>query len=454
MKNFIAYHLYYIWFHKKETFVSLVNFILFLVTLVSGIRSLMSGETARQPGYAVLLAAIGFLFNVCWSLYDDFLKDAIETRPDKTDVKDSKARMNTFIEACRKTENPPPDQWHLESIPNGHALFQPAINNMLIRTKALPAGRSKAAEKLVQQFIERHKDILFGFLYRKYKEAKGSNTMFFNERKLCMSSDLSGETDEDDVILLHCGCYYDTYLTNICSTKVLTRAGTEDEGEVIYDGQEHYPIVDGNIASLLQSRLNNEIGISTLAFTDDRHLVLWRQSVQSDSSKELLVPSGSGSADWADFHENDTLQQAVSRAMERELTEESTLSAAALKPIGQPRTRIIGYFRWLEKGAKPEFLGITKLSCKATAIKANGTEVNKRDIEHIRISQPDEKQLTNVLNGLLERKDLSLPLKMNLIFLRQYIAAEDQTDAEAREAAKQERLSFIFGQAAQTQKTE
>ena len=46
--------------------------------------------------------------------------------------------------------------------------------------------------------------------------------------------------------------------------------------------------------------------------------------------------------------------------MERELREETGIRQDEIR-----HTRVIGFARWLERGAKPEFLGITELSAKS-----------------------------------------------------------------------------------------
>lgn len=84
-------------------------------------------------------------------------------------------------------------------------------------------------------------------------------------------------------------------------------------------------------------------------------------------STGLLVASGSGSADWDDAkrfigHENG-MREAIVYGMERELWEESNGSRENKfnKFRNQIDTRITGYFRWLKKGGKSEFVGVSRL---------------------------------------------------------------------------------------------
>ncbi len=54
------------------------------------------------------------------------------------------------------------------------------------------------------------------------------------------------------------------------------------------------------------------------------------------------------------------LQHILRRGMERELREETGIRRDEIRA-----TRITGFARWLERGAKPEFLGVTELSATA-----------------------------------------------------------------------------------------
>jgi 8-oxo-dGTP pyrophosphatase MutT (NUDIX family) len=113
---------------------------------------------------------------------------------------------------------------------------------------------------------------------------------------------------------------------------------------------------------LAESSLADVIGVSTLAMTSDNALVLVSQSGRNVASPLLLAPSGSGSLDPRDLppDQTDTLQNIVRRGMERELCEET-----GIRPEEIRNTTVVGFARWLERGAKPEFFGVTGLSVSA-----------------------------------------------------------------------------------------
>jgi hypothetical protein len=125
---------------------------------------------------------------------------------------------------------------------------------------------------------------------------------------------------------------------------------------------------NGKLVPLSRSILSNHIGVTTLLITRDPCIALqWQGDTQVDKMK--INVGASGSADWRDLARSPahfdldgkpvkTLQNVVRYAMEREANEE--LSAK----IGEQfsRTKITGYARYVHRGGKPEFFGITFLN--------------------------------------------------------------------------------------------
>src|SRR4051812_35605749 len=115
----------------------------------------------------------------------------------------------------------------------------------------------------------------------------------------------------------------------------------------------------GELLSLEKNKLANPIGVSTLAFTDDGKLVLVLQDNKAHSSGNKYAPAGSGSSDHQDLkilrRRREPLQDFIARGMRRELREECRLQE---RELGE--TLLLGYFRWINKGAKPEYVGVTR----------------------------------------------------------------------------------------------
>jgi len=80
----------------------------------------------------------------------------------------------------------------------------------------------------------------------------------------------------------------------------------------------------------------------------------------AQSSASLWAPSGSGSVDLRDMRalkaRSQRLRDVIAAAMVRELVEESHVTARDIE-----WTEVLGYFRWLTKGGKPEYVGVTRL---------------------------------------------------------------------------------------------
>jgi hypothetical protein len=165
-----------------------------------------------------------------------------------------------------------------------------------------------------------------------------------------------------DPVRLHVARFFDAQCSNeMCTLRIAHR----ETGAEFDPRQTLLTAADGHLNTLAESTLADCVGISTVAVTADGALLLVRQSIHNTASALLLAPSGSGSLDPRDLghgsaatlREIGTLQDIVQRGMERELCEETGILPSEIRG-----TRVTGFARWLERGAKPEFFGITELS--------------------------------------------------------------------------------------------
>lgn len=174
-------------------------------------------------------------------------------------------------------------------------------------------------------------------------------------------------------IRLHVARFFDGQCSNeMCALRITHR----DTGEEFDPRQNLLTNANGHLCSLAESVLADGIGISTLAKTTDGTIVISRQTSRNIASPLLLAPSGSGSLDTRDVKPGKTeiFQDIVARGMQRELYEET-----GIRPDEMRCTKVVGFARWLERGARPEFLGVTELS------------VTKKDLEQRRRLAPDER---------------------------------------------------------------
>lgn len=175
-------------------------------------------------------------------------------------------------------------------------------------------------------------------------------------------------------IVLHRARFFDAVCSNELASLRITNSADGREYDL---RNEELTDSSGALRTLAASTLADLVGVSTIAFTSDGLLVVVRQSARNSASGLLLAPSGSGSLEPRDLltaqgGTRRTLHTAVCAGMERELCEE-----AAVRPSEVSSTRLTGFARWLERGAKPEFFGITQLSVDSTELtsrRAKGAE--------------------------------------------------------------------------------
>ncbi len=121
------------------------------------------------------------------------------------------------------------------------------------------------------------------------------------------------------------------------------------------------------------------------------------------------MPTGSGSADARDIIDTD-FQRTIIHAMERELQEESMANKDQSHDF---QTMILGFYRWVSRGGKPEFVGITKLPESADTYKPNNKEVSQLGLstEFIVANMSD---LPKVITHIKRSDNISVPLFMCL----------------------------------------
>lgn len=149
---------------------------------------------------------------------------------------------------------------------------------------------------------------------------------------------------------------------------------------------------DGRMQRLENAEAGNLVGISIMALTQDNQLIFVRQALGNSIAPKALAASGSGSLELIDFHaalneapaavlpESSASSRRARRAanvsdrlevpavrlllhgMLREMSEESGIRASE---IIASSAMVTGYFRWVERAMKPEFVGIVRLSVTA-----------------------------------------------------------------------------------------
>lgn len=249
---------------------------------------------------------------------------------------------------------------------------------------------------------------------------------FHNDPKLCLSSDLI----DTESALCHRAGYFDSFATNEIGTRVLWDR-TSDTAAI--NGGSIFPVEfddDGypRLRTIADSRANNHIGASTIAITRDNFIVLWEQTPAAMVSSGFLVPTGSGSCGAADAR--DTLRRTICVAMNRELLEESARRGIELPPQSIRGTLPLGYFRWIARGGKPEFVGVTRLNVHGADLNAMVAEVALAHGPHPQTWPARTKaEMLHSIDSILDRTRRSVLLDAALKTLRTYIIEVDRDRA-------------------------
>lgn len=206
-------------------------------------------------------------------------------------------------------------------------------------------------------------------------------SLLINEQKLCLGSELR---EDQPFVDCHRGGYFDSVCTNEACMAELTLNHQEIKDSLPYDallGRVMYPLELDNeyvLQDLNRAAVNNHIGVSTLALTRDNFIVVWQQTKLNVMDPDKIISTGSGSCDYADLVPH-SLRRTLERGMERELVEECLKQTKRNLPSNAgpviSRTKVIGFFRWLQRGGKPEFVGISRLSVTKDQLIPGGTEV-------------------------------------------------------------------------------
>ncbi|MBX7232859.1 MAG: hypothetical protein K1X65_00660 [Caldilineales bacterium] len=265
----------------------------------------------------------------------------------------------------------------------------------------------------------------------------------WNEDKLALCSPLERNTE-----VVHLG--KTTYFTSIVTNEACTHR-IKSKSRVIRDLRIMFPYsMDDYILPIETSWMSNHIGISTIAITCEGHLIHWKQRKERvHQNPDQLVPTGSGSLDWNDAKHSSgkDLLSVIKYGMARELFEENKLDFRST-PITiselAKHTLVLGYYRWIRRGGKPEFVGITKVPLPAADFVPNwenlGEDEKGHQIEHpmARSAAELEAICSHYLDAawLQERRyQISTPLSVTMHRLRSALQSQTQHEKLKRHCA-------------------
>ncbi|MEV6345995.1 hypothetical protein [Actinoplanes sp. NPDC051851] len=263
-----------------------------------------------------------------------------------------------------------------------------------------------------------------------YEHNRGS---LFNGKVVRQDEDLSADVlrSEKGTVNLSRTRYFSMVVTNY----LVERDLVDGKGRVVFRGSSLVTGAPGDpLETLKESSLANVIGASTLAFAEDNLAVLVRQSSNSLSSGLLWAP-GSGSMDLRDvrslrFVRSQPLAAIIRATMERELTEE-----ASLQPDEIMWTEINGYFRWVNKGGKPEYVGVTRLQGNANDFKGRRVRLTERGyVDSVETVTIDLERLMAEPSSLrcIESEEVRVAVSMPLFMCLRAFGRRLQSDERLR----------------------
>lgn len=211
-----------------------------------------------------------------------------------------------------------------------------------------------------------------------------------NELKYCINSiPHPGSVEKLEVKAVS---YFDAIITNQCVNLQLYDKphGTTQTGTLVADLGELYP-ADMNLAGGMKyymlsplsscSAFANSVGITTLAITKDGYpAIFFEQKAGSVEGQNTMTVIGSGSANHADISfDKADFKNVLRYGMVRELMEEGGLlthiDANRIQALALENTSVLGFFRWVRRAGKPEFIGVTKLCINFAELKPDSKEV-------------------------------------------------------------------------------
>lgn len=165
------------------------------------------------------------------------------------------------------------------------------------------------------------------------------------------------------------------YVSSLMTDQMAFVRVSRDE-TILYNETDGFLAFEDGAVKLLpfsRTRMSNQIGASTLAFTRDGYLVFVQQTATNAQSGGTLAPSGSGSLDLEDMERaaDGNLLAVVRHGAARELVEECGLQGV-LTPEAVARTElhVFAFARMLHRGGKPEFFCVARLPYTADEVHA------------------------------------------------------------------------------------
>lgn len=268
---------------------------------------------------------------------------------------------------------------------------------------------------------------------------------------------LYGLTDgllKGEPLTLRKSYYFDGLLTNEAFRSRLIRRNLRGHEEIYSDLSAYYPVRQEQVNGRTMLRLkpdfyetvSGHIGITTLLLTDNNRIGMLHQGAGKVIDAKKVGLGGSGSMDYSDFEKSgkpEDLRRAIVYGMTRELTEETGTKQHFDALLS--RTMVTGFFRWVDRCAKPEFVGITRGGDIAFSEEGSidGDEIVR--FEEMPITIRKLKDFKKALAYIRENDiKVSLSSLMALQRMTAIAAYEDGTPTAEQQQVLEKMNSFLF----------
>lgn len=415
--NFLSY----LWYVLTLDYFQLVSTV--IDVLILGWSVFNWSEIANQPTY--LLIFLGILINFVWQVFNVtshflFIKrvkkgEPLESMITATDKgKDfGLINVNAYLLDASK-----PFYYTIDPVMG--VLRNEDVDSVLRQESNISLSFAPDKEERTSEYVHEYKQTLLMFLNQKWHDVNHDGGKFTNDRKICFASELYEEEGKLSWRITK-GCYYNGYLTNFIFTK--------------YIGGSHYQLYPpmsvnngAEIKLLSDSDFSDHIGVSTLLYTLDDEVIIFKQAASAGYNSSRFMPSGSGSLDLKDYCKGDNLCSLIIKGAERELKEESSIGKRkkaremAAKGI-TISTTVLCYYRDMERGGKPEFCCISKINRKKESISQyfipEKKEMAKDVREWVKVLKNEDEWADKIL------PKASLSLKMNYEALKKYLLEQE-----------------------------
>lgn len=315
---------------------------------------------------------------------------------------------------------------------SGTILMSESFNQFLRQpSNDLTITRDEKGRQRLMKALQRRADVLATILCSKWVREQKQGNRFFNDPKVGVFSPIRSNAG---TLSLGKVDYFSAFLTNELTAATVT-VRRNGQHVPFYDGTKEFPWSEGDSRRLygLESYdAANHLGVSTLGLTQDHFIVFWWQGSNSQVSQRLRAPTGSGSLDWQDMRDTVSARKLLLTGLEREFHEESNRRGVrAQRQIEE--SMLLGYFRNLNRGGKPDFVALSRLNVNHVELGPNDDEVEERsrlDRQLVESLQDLDALCARLLDEDDNARTLSIPLWANLLALRQAIRDDPQTIRE------------------------